>query len=132
MSTKTVRVGDRWYPILRELDGVVFYLAFDVKGAVLHRCRTPIGGDQMAVETAGYLQPLRERNLITDEVQSRFREAVRDALGMTWDERDDAMLKELRRLKAQDDVLKANEARQRMLAMPLPDEYLTRLVQADR
>lgn len=32
MSTKTVRVGDRWYPILRELDGVVFYLAFDVKG----------------------------------------------------------------------------------------------------
>ena len=27
-----VKHGDRWLPTLRELDGVVFYLAFDAKG----------------------------------------------------------------------------------------------------
>lgn len=27
-----VKFGDRWLPVVRELDGIAFYLAFDAKG----------------------------------------------------------------------------------------------------
>lgn len=58
----------------------------------------------------------RPRNPDNEQIESAFRGKVRDALGLDPFARDQKIFDELRRLKNQDDALRANQEFQHRLA----------------
>lgn len=77
-------------------------------------------------------EPSKLKNPDSGRSEDPFRERVREVLNMTWDARDAAIFAELKRLVEQDAALKENQRRQALLAVPLPEGFLTGLVRKEQ